>query len=164
MGADMLGFFLTYPSNAAATKAVRKHVAAVMKDLSAVADLEALRTGEYNAGSISKEKVDAFLEKHTGWQDEVENCELEPGDAVDLIMKDLDLVAEFDPKHGFDYRDVAQTGMKVNGVEVVTLFAGGMSWGDEPDGGGYQALKAMWRSGTGDVLWKLALDNAKSKR
>lgn len=54
----------------------------------------------------------------------------------------------------FDYRDVASVTQKINGKKVTILFAGDMSWGDEPQGTGYAVMKALYNLGVGDMLWK----------
>lgn len=44
-------------------------------------------------------------------------------------------------------RDMAATEIKVNGERVNVFFAGDMSWGDEPEGAGYEQLEAMRKIG-----------------
>lgn len=62
---------------------------------------------------------------------------------------------EFDLDEGLPgdgYRDTAAREFKIGGKEYTVVCCGDMSWGDEPDGAGYQELKQAFRWGIVQLL------------
>ena len=71
----------------------------------------------------------------------------------DMVVADLELAEGFDEK--FSARDCGGGTWKVAGKRVYFLHAGEMSFGDTPEGLGYQTIGAIWRLGIGELLEKL---------
>jgi hypothetical protein len=64
----------------------------------------------------------------------------EENELLSIIGDHLDTIRQFDVTT--DWRDLADMIHHVNGNSVRMMFAGGASWGDEPDSDGYKMLRA----------------------
>lgn len=167
MGADMLGYFLYVPTKKSG-KILKNHLDKVRDCLSpnSVRFLKDLSKGKKSSKSKevtpfqSLEKagvdVDAYINdlgieviENDSAPDELDG----EGTSVliEAVKEDLQVLSQ-DIHWGF--RDMASTGIKVNGCQVDVYFAGGMSWGDEPDGAGYDMLKRMNRLGVFDAFYR----------
>jgi hypothetical protein len=66
------------------------------------------------------------------------------------IGHDLSLVRHFG--EAYISRDSGAHRATIRGTKVIFMFAGEMSWGDEPGGDGYNMLRALWRLGIASKL------------
>jgi hypothetical protein len=77
-------------------------------------------------------------------------CEEDTAQLIELVKEDLKLAEGFSEKFGA--RDMGDLHVTIGGRKVIILYAGEMSWGDTPEGEGYQTLQALWRLGIADKL------------
>ncbi len=71
----------------------------------------------------------------------------------DEVARDLEAAENFREQTGA--RDAATHFYTIGRRKVTLIFAGEMSWGDTPDGTGYQAIRALYRLGIGKKLLRM---------
>lgn len=93
---------------------------------------------------------------------EIYPCEEEIQDLIDSVHNDLKELEKIeDPLNAADLVYISQ---KVNGKQVLVCFAGDTSYGDEPDGEGYQTMQLLVHLGIWEILNKSIPWNIKKKK
>lgn len=124
MGADLITCIVAGPVKLKCSKAVRAKILA-RATLMVAAAAQAVKDPDFDWES------DKFL-KDT----EPEEFEHFAGMQPEVVLEDLLQLWE-----GGSYRDVSSRVVTINGKKTAIVVAGGESWGDEPDGGGYAVLR-----------------------
>jgi hypothetical protein len=136
VGADMIGFLVTGPRKIN-DRAVRKAARWLWQTIKCGRRVCSACDGDIGAD------VDDVC-PHCG-HDVVALPELKSeAEVVEYVRK---LVSDWPP----DFRDVASRQDPERDTDLL-VFAGDMSYGDEPDGGGYQLLKTILGLGIADAL------------
>jgi hypothetical protein len=140
MGADLIGYHVAYP--------VKEGLQIIKKQIK---DIEAIvKTGggwdKLLAENCAPEIRDAVLAKLAGIGAEADGSDLAL-DELYYLKDDLDLIKNVKKPDDFAGRDLTWYNARINGQTVYFMFAGEMSWGDEPDGAGYNMLRALVRLG-----------------
>lgn len=155
MGADMLGYFAIVPKNYKGI--LKRKLDKIDKALKLLKDPGDMRFEEGNKNALT------LLEK-AGVDLEGSYPDMNEEDTLAAIHEDRKLFDGVTLDAGIGFRDIATLTQKINGSDVTVFFAGEMSWGDEPDGGGYQLLRALSRLGIGDALWNAVRWDARPKQ
>ena len=148
MGADMLGYQTMYPQEFTTDekKKLNKHLDDV-KALLQTANLAELVSKEEDAHGTYISKLNNLIPNFCNDLDN-EGLAEEADEIQGFIETYLELIddgREFIKKQYVDGRDVSDRYYTILGRTFVNVFAGEMSWGDEPQGGGYQTLKGLDR-------------------
>ena len=159
MGADMVGAFLYVPVKISG-KVLKKHLNAVEKCLAPnsikfILDLKSKKKSAPTTADVFADlkKIGVSIGDYgndLGIDDE-EADEDQRKEFLEAIQADLDFLKK---DIDFDFRDLAYDHLVVNGCHVDVYFAGEMSWGDEPEGSGYQLIKTMLRFGVAQAFFK----------
>lgn len=166
MGADMIGYQTMMPEKL--TKEEKK----ILNDH--LDELETLLKGKDFIKKLAKEKTweDPLLKKLNDIAplipSEMENITFDSDDEEDQEeLKDLiESVFGYIPEARkfinasetkFGGRDTSYRSYTILGRTFYAVFAGEMSWGDEPDGEGYQLLKNLDRVGVLSLIEKLTI-------
>lgn len=145
MGADLIGYWAIVP--VVGTDAfVKSELKAIKKILCGDKGIEEITDGDFK---LEDEVVEQL--KRRGIEDSQDMPS--PLEYLQAVVGYMEALKDFTATD-FPYRDGTFAEMTVNGVKVRTLFAGEMSWGDEPDGSGYQVLKALGELGIESKLYK----------
>lgn len=136
MGADLITYSMMVPTTNG-KKIIQDHVAALDKALAL----------ENPHGALKKLGVDF---EYYGEQMENNGAP----DTLDQIRSDLKDVRGIKTLDDMTGRDTSFHTFEVNGVGVACVYAGEMSWGDEPEGYGYTTLAKLGRLGFGDAFYK----------
>jgi hypothetical protein len=142
MGADLISYQIVLPAKG--TKAI---VAKEVKRLSAAfkkLDKDKL-LDDPNAWDII---IKALGIREWDYENDIGEQDAER--LYDMVETDLENVAGFD--EGFGARDIGGGEVTIGGKKVVIMYAGEMSWGETPEGLGYQTIGALWRLGIGDKI------------
>jgi len=137
MGADLVSYSIVMPEKGVG-KFVTKEISRIAKALGKIDD---------NGIPSDCDKWDYIIKKLDIPNGDYDNdlCEMDADMLLEAIRKDLELVEGFDEKFGA--RDMSWQNSTIGGKKVVFMFAGEMSWGDSPEGLGYETLRALWRLG-----------------
>lgn len=138
MGADLIAYILVGPTKLLPSDALKQSITIEASHLCAVAQEAQTAVGE----QLSPEKEQLLQ---------------------DLDSYEIDYLASLDPQGALrdflklwnegGYRDCETRCVERPGVPTERiLVAGDMSWGDEPDGAAYQAIKAALALGITDAL------------
>jgi hypothetical protein len=165
MGAELIGYQTMMPEKL--TKEEEKIINAHLDEL------ETLLKGKDFIKKLAKEKTcdDPLLKKLNDIAplipSEMENITFDSDDEEDQVeLKDLiESVYEYIPEArkfiksicGFWGRDTSYRGYTILGRTFYAVFAGEMSWGDEPDGEGYLLLKNLDRVGVLSLIEKITI-------
>jgi hypothetical protein len=134
MGADQIGYLLIGPETLSETK-----IAAATREVKAInAELT-----NYKEGDRLSPEAKWFLECKTC--EYIENVE----DIEGLLADPEELLDEIVEAWNGGYRDVATKALP---NRKQAFWAGGMSWGDSPDGAGYKAMEAAYAYGIFETL------------
>ena len=147
MGADLIRYHAFVPLKAA-DKLLEAHLTKLDKALALIGGPDKIADG----GLDPKVAALAIKALETAGARVQDFDDLATAEALQSFVADIELVRNFDPAQ-FNYRDSASATVKINGVDMAMLFAGELSWGDEPQGAGYTALRALYRTGLIDVLY-----------
>ena len=133
MGAEQIGYLVKGPINITAgrIKAAVNDCRRQRRELLALADKDAER----------HERMDAALSDTGEYFD--------PADIPENPEPDISAFVEW--WHATDSRDTCYRSDPDNRKQKL-VYAGDMSWGDEPDGRGYQALKRAFAWGFAEAL------------
>ena len=156
MGADQIGYLSIIPTGSKSKQIVKKRVD----------ELDALFAKHGGKPDSVKEIIAGLNKIGLDTESLLESACCEDEEAlVNMVRESVSTVKEraTDPSR-IDGRDVASRRQKINGVEVSIIFAGEMSWGDDPDGWGYVSLKALDTIGVLEDLEALVPFNKKPKR
>jgi hypothetical protein len=137
MGADQIGYLLIGPSKLSAAKLAKaaRLIEKINKEIR-----------NYKDGDKVSSDVKYFLEARTGDTIEaVVDCDYLEG----ILEEPDDLISEIKAAWAGSYRDVAAR--DIGGGKRI-FYAGGMSWGDTPDGAGYEAMDAAYAYGVLDII------------
>ena len=142
MGADLIGHFVIVPDEACG-----RVVETALDTITSI-------LGDKKASL--KKKIHQLEGVGVYCQDLADNRGLDldgDGDRQDVLDQVQDLA---DDARGFSHesgaRDLSSICRHVNGKAVTIMFAGELSYGDEPDGGGYTVLKALQYLGIADAF------------
>lgn len=162
MGANMLGSFLYVPKNS--NKILKKHLDKIEKCLAPnsvkfILDLKSKKKSAPTTANVFDDlkkvgvSVGDYLQDNYSSSDVEDLEEDERRELLEDIKAD---VAELKKEINlaYDHLDLAYDHLVVNGCHVDVYFAGEMSWGDEPEGGGYQLIKLMLRTGVASAFFK----------
>lgn len=148
MGAELIGYYLAVDEKKAPrilTKALEKWNK-VMKDFP-----------KGSKTSANPEGVQAIIKAalKLGYEPRVLEDIEDDVDKANQILSDYDIIAHEDDHHiAQGFRDMASMHINLKGgVKLLVLFAGEMTWGDEPSGAGYAYLKALDNTGITNKLW-----------
>jgi hypothetical protein len=147
MGADLIGYQTMLPA-----KLTKEELVKINKHLD---DVEALLKDEKLPARVAKEE-DAhgeYLSKlnnliptfpcdldNDGIAEEEEEIKYLAETYLDLVGEGRKFLTDFPNIEG---RDISIRGFRILGRLFVSIFAGDMSWGDEPEGYGYSTLKDL---------------------
>jgi hypothetical protein len=145
MGADLITYTLLWQGDITERfDAVRKH-AAVLRE-----------QGRALRGALLVDNNDERLEDLDAETSKIPKPLLDVLRPLDYEFSDIDHAVNFvltctEPKQLEEslsalccvYRDEVIRKVEIEGKSYAVLVAGGMSWGDEPDGAGYQGLKML---------------------
>jgi hypothetical protein len=178
MGADQIGYLIFLPAGKEASVLVKKTVSKFEKMFDAVEEARLLKHHELRqmnprwTAEEADEKSEEFAitetlkgldklgidRKYLG-----ENACLDDDESVvEFVKSAVEALSSFKTTD-LGYRDTCVRRDKLNGRDVIVAFAGGMSWGDEPDGGGYTAFKALDTLGLIGPLEDMALGKQRRK-
>jgi hypothetical protein len=146
MGADLIGYFLHAPKNW--KRILDKQADKITKMIGWIRAPES-EMPEAMLEDLEKAGVDLKY----GYTD------IDQQLLAQSIMDDLELAQQFSFNNGGSPRDMITGEVMVGGKKVLFACAGEMSWGDEPEGQGYQELRAIWRLGIGNLLSKALKSN-----
>jgi hypothetical protein len=179
MGADQIGYLTFLPAGKEAVTLVKKRVAEFDKLFERCEEAKLLKHHELRtmnprwdadkaeekaAEFITAELIKGINKLGVDTKCLAENACLDDDESIiEAVKKAVADLAGFDPG-SLSYRDTAARRDKISGRDVVTVFAGEMSWGDEPDGGGYTVLKALDMTGLIGTLEDMALGPKKKRR
>lgn len=147
MGADFCGYTVFFPEKAG--KLVTSHLDKLEAMLAGAEDRWAGEWGIPDKEFKALEKFGVDMDSLNGGGDEPENT-------LASLRESIAIAREFtDFKPGqYGHRDGTESVVCVNGVKVSIMTAGEMSWGDEPEGAGYECLRALVRTGLEMALYK----------
>ena len=153
MGADMLGYQSMFPVEFTEDekKKLNKHLDDV-ENLLKTPNLAHLITLEEDAEGTYLKPLNELLPSLTneieeqGWHDDEEEIKCLVETFADLIGD----AREFIDEPHVSERDSSTRIYNILGRKFQSVFAGEMSWGDEPEGGGYEVLKNLDKIG---ILW-----------
>lgn len=150
MGADQIGFLVIGPQKIKLSEGRKKKILSLLE--SRIRTLQELT----EIADTPDAEVPDELEKKLGWipddgRDVFDLPNLFPNvrgaNPKVMARKELqEIVTEYN--RGLDYRDVAERRYK----NKLIIFAGGMSWGEEPEGYGYQFFKRVNNWGLLELL------------
>jgi len=155
MGADMIGYQTMMPEQLTddEKKKLNKHLDDVEKLLK-TPNLPKLITEEEDAKGTYLAQLNELVPMLTN---EIEEQGFH--DDEEELKYLVETYADFIPDaRGFidsifiDGRDVSTRYYNILGRKFVSFFAGELSWGDEPEGGGYEQLKNLDKL---NLLWKI---------
>lgn len=138
MGADLLGYTIVRPLRGS-TKIAEKHIAKIKTVLSSTKLTDAQKMK--SLGKLSVE---------LNYSHDVES--MSDAEYIETI-KDLVESVKLGDEGG---RDLSTRWALIGGRKIEILFAGDMSWGDEPDGHGYNILKTYDQLGISHA-WERAI-------
>jgi hypothetical protein len=138
MGADIIGYHVLGPPKL--TRSLRSKAVKRINDMKEALE-EICNDEEAEDGPVPDDFIDLLktpLFRHLSAQTEFSDLSFirevhDPGKLVDEFMNFWD-----DPC----FRDATSRIFTVKGQKVKVVFAGEMTWGDEPEGWGYTTLKA----------------------
>lgn len=144
MGANMIGYQSMYPVEFTAKekKELNKHLDDVEKLLK-TKNLAKFIAEEQDANGKYISQLNNLIPTFTS---ELDGRCVEEEDMEEFIKEFLDIIPDarrFIKEPFIEGRDVSSRRYTILGREFESVFAGEMSWGDEPDGGGYSTLKAL---------------------
>jgi len=165
MGADLIGYQTMFPVEFTddEKKKLNKHLDDVEKLLK-TPKLPTLIANEADANGIYLKQINDLIPFFTheiddeGYHDD----EDEIGYLVNSFVVLIPDAREFIKEPHVSERDSSTRIYNILGRKFQSVFAGEMSWGDEPEGGGYEKLKNLDKIG---VLWKaeqLTIPNSQS--
>jgi len=144
MGADLLGYQAMYPLKF--TKDEIETLNQHLKDVTALLNtpsLNELYSKEVDAHGKYTSKLNNLIPSFTSECD-TRGFNEDPDEIQDLIDEYKELIKEgynFIKDHEVDGRDTSWRIYHILGRKYYSVFAGQESWGDEPEGGGYETLK-----------------------
>jgi len=139
MGADMSGYLVVGPRKIT-EKSIRKAASALLRK--AKAEVKSSSWTCENCGAVMT--MDTSVCKSCGYEHEDLSS---IGYLLTAKAHVEQLIADWPP----DYRDVTSRSSPFSKGQII-VFAGDMSWGDEPSGAGYQTLKRIMASGVSKEL------------
>lgn len=142
MGADLIGYTLVRPAKGA-DKIANKQIAKIKTVLS-------------NAKLDDKRKVSKLIELGAELSFSHDTDDMSDADFIDTMKGLVDSVDGEDMKLTGYYRDLNSRQAKIGKKQIEILFAGDMSYGDEPEGTAYNLLKTLVELGVSDA-WERAL-------
>lgn len=153
MGADMIGYQTMFPVKFTEdeTKKLNKHLDDVEKLLK-TPNLALLITKEESAEEPYLKQLNKLIPdlpneiENEGYHDDEDEIKYLVESFADLISDAREFVRE---PH-LSERDSSTRIYNILGRKFQSVFAGEMSWGDEPEGGGYAVLKNLDKIG---ILW-----------
>ena len=155
MGADMIGYQTMFPQ-----ELTREEKEKLNKHLD---DIETLLRTPNLAKMVAEEESanDTYLKQLNekvqyipheiegqGFHDDVDEIQYLIDEHLDLI----DTGREFIEDLNINERDTSSSTYSILGRNYVSVFAGEMTWGDEPEGGGYEILKNLDKL---NLLWEI---------
>lgn len=166
MGADMIGYQTMMPD-----KLTKKEKEILNAHLD---ELETLLKGKDFIKKLAKEKScnDPLLSKlneisplipsemeNLSFDGENEEDQEELKDLIDSVLEYIPEARKFinAPETNFGGHDTSYRSYTILGRTFYSVFAGEMSWGDEPDGEGYQLLKNLDRVGVLSKIEELTI-------
>ena len=169
MGADLIGSFFFHPQEPTKNelKICQEHIEK-LKEFTAKFPVEKF-IKEYQKEVLIPEIKD-FLESMPDFtyhlQEEIgDTSEEDIETAYENLTDTFIPLAEKFVKSKFKIicgRDLAMCTVTILGRPISVYFAGEMSWGDAPEGQGYETLMNLYRSGLGDVLNNLCFPSSAS--
>jgi len=155
MGADLLGYQTMFPQELTKEekKKLNKHLDEI-ESLLKTPNLPKLITEEDSSEGKYLSKLNETVPslpneiEMEGYHDDEEELKFLIETYTDLIPD----AREFLDNLHIDGRDVSDRYYNILGRKYVSVFAGDMSWGDEPEGGGYEQLKNLEKL---NLLWKI---------
>lgn len=165
MGAYMCGYFLFVPKKTAG-KVMKEH----LKKLKAINESSSVKFIKSLAGETQEDATENMLNAYAKAGVSVDDISAQGLDDEEATLESIQSkIEEIEEslKQGIDWgsRDTATAEMKVNGCQVSVHFAGGMTWGDEPDGAGYKLLQDLCYLGFENALYNsIPWGNKKPKR
>ena len=157
MGADMIGYHTMVP---------QKYTERELKELNSYRDnLEALFKGADFIKTLAKEthsdepilkQLNDMVPEFVHDLNNITYDEEDTGDLTSMVeemIEDIKTAREFLKDPDIDSaRDTSMRCYTILGRKYTSYFAGDMSWGDSPDGEGYNKLKTVDRTG---LLYKI---------
>jgi hypothetical protein len=147
MGGDLIGYHVAYP--------VKEGWQIIEQQVKAIEAI--IKTGggwdKLLAEKCAPEIRDAVLDKLARIGAEADGSDLALDELL-YIKDDLELTKNFKKPNDFAAHDLTWYHAHINGQEVYFLFAGEISWGDEPDGAGYTMLRALSRLGIEHLMYQ----------
>lgn len=146
MGADMCGYQTMYPKEFTTNEKKKLHQH--LKDVELLLktpNLSELVAKEEDAHGEYVSKLNNLIPSFTSDLDDQGFAEI-PEEIEEYITEYLDLLPmgrEFIESPAIEGRDCSWRFYKIMGRDFISMFAGEMSWGDEPEGLGYQSLKGL---------------------
>ncbi|MDP8218652.1 MAG: hypothetical protein P9M03_08000 [Candidatus Theseobacter exili] len=142
MGADMIGYLVKGPR-----KLPRNAVSLAEKELKALR--ERLKKNPKKC-----ELCGSGLDENKDGSKTCDNCDGWPIISASSTNKEIkDIAKELAENWPVKGRDVCYR-QDPDDPKQIIVFAGDMSWGDPPEGTGYQYLKELTASGV-DLVWKI---------
>ncbi len=139
MGSDMVGYLVVGP-NGPIGKTARKQAVAELKRL--------VKTKKFAISCASCGHIFRDNDYEGG---RCFDCGTPLPDVELAIACPQDYVKALADQWPPEFRDVANRAMPGNPKQML-VFAGDMTWGDEPEGGGYQYLQELLGSGLSEAL------------
>jgi hypothetical protein len=125
MGADLISWILIGPEKVKLSPGKRKNLLNSCKEIVFAAKMSA-------SGRTLSKKQEKLLEPLDDEYNVEYAADLEP-------VKVLDAFLDLWTRAG--YRDTSTRAVTLHGEDYQILVAGDTTWGDEPEGGGYQTIK-----------------------
>lgn len=165
MGADMIGYQTMFPVKFTEDEAkkLNKHLDDVEKLLK-TPNLAQLITLEDSAEDTYLKQLNELLSElpEEIERDGIHDDEDEIKNLIEAYSNLIPYAREFIKEPHISERDSSTRIYNILGRKFQSVFAGEMSWGDEPEGGGYEALKNLDKIG---ILWiaeKLTIPQSQS--
>jgi len=169
MGADLIGYQTMYPSkfDDKEKKILKEYLDKVKAllntpNLANILTKEKIATDPYYKLLLESASYINYEIEDRGYHDSEEEIQ----ELIDEVIGCLEGAYNFIENTEIEERDVSSRTYTFGGIEYTSIFAGEASWGDEPDGYGYETLRSLDRVGLLYVIENnfLPTNNPLSKR
>jgi hypothetical protein len=165
MSADLIGYMLFIP-NKKAGEILKEHTRKLKNLVNPTNSVKFIKSlkGEKKI-NLEKEltKLNISWDEYTHGEMEDFNDPKQREKVLDRIRCEVEELDNITMEDVWSGRDSSTRDVTINKCAVTTIFAGEMTYGDEPSGGGYQVLKLLCNLGV-DTAWHNAIPWNGSKR
>jgi len=113
----------------------------------------------YELSPWAAAEIDNFAYNMEDKENDIEEDGEEYEEHFDNVLSCIPEAKKFIENINLDYNDVSYRVFMIMERKFITIFAGCETWGDEPDGTGYQTLKDLDKVGLINKIEKLTIPN-----